>query len=137
MQSSHVAIFRSTVLENQSTARWMGNPKGFILSKPSQCHTSFGLCVTWTLRARKKHKRFAAIIYRHHLQIKLVLFCHSVKLSSGSKCLAIRWARSILISHTIFNENSFWLSACIYLFTSKTQQIEAPYLASLLSLMQN
>ena len=54
---------------------------------------------------------------------------------SGSKCLAIHRTRSILNSHILLNDNSVWLSDCIYLLTSKTQQTEEPYLALLFSLM--
>ena len=113
-----------TVLENPSTAPWMGNPQGFILSSYHN-HRS------------KKHKRFVTIIHRHHLPIKLVSSCYSVKLLSGSKCLTIRRVRSILNCHVFLNDNSFWLSGCIYLLTSKRQQTETPYLASLLCLIQN
>ena len=51
--------------------------------------------------------------------MKLVLVCYSVKLLSGSKCLTIRRTWSILNSHIFLNDNSFWLSGCIYLLTSK------------------
>ena len=52
--------------------------------------------------------------------MKLVLLCYSVKLLPGSKYLTIRRTWSILNSHIFLNGNSFWLSGCIYLLTSKT-----------------
>ena len=69
--------------------------------------------------------------------MKLVLLCYLVKFLSGYTCLAIRKIWYDVNSQIFLNDNSFWLSDCMYLLTSKPHPIELPYLASLLSLIQN
>ena len=84
----------------------------------------------------RKKKIFVTIIYGYHLQIKLLLLCHSVKLPVSSTFLVIHKIRSILIV-TFSTMKIHFDSRGVYLLSRETQRIEATYLFSLFSLKQN
>ena len=86
----------SAFSDAQSVFRRMGQTPCSLTARKYKVVGTTGLLFDFTtvshktLGARKKHKIFVTINYRHHLQMKLLLLCYSVKLLSDSKCLTIR-----------------------------------------------